>query len=161
MNSYSFINALSDYLKEHREDIQAYNLLGSVYRESGQPLKAAKIHGNLLARPDLKKKPKADVLTELAKDFYQHGDFQRSQKFLKEALDIDSKNPDALYTLYKTCKRLGQMDEAVRAAEKITDLDSKVLSDTYTEFGSRLLSKGDFSKAKNSSKRLWPNGPPT
>ena len=63
------IAELKRTVKTDTENIMAYIMLGDLFRDSGSPIKAAKVHSNLLMRGDLEKHQIARILYHLVLDY--------------------------------------------------------------------------------------------
>jgi len=151
------IGLLSEYVEKNPADLEFYSLLGTMFRESGLALKAAKIHRNILAKPSIKKKFKVKTLAELAKDMFSIGNFEHAQNLVDDVLKIDSKNTDALAIQYELNKSRGAMGKAVEIAEKTLDIDKKVLSSLYTDYARQLIESNDLGKARKTLKKALQN----
>jgi lipopolysaccharide assembly protein B len=147
------IGILTEYVNKNQDDTEFYSLLGSVLREAGYILKAVKIHRNILAKPSLNKQAKLKNMVELAKDLSAHGNFDQSKKLAEKVLETDSKNQDALnLTLHIAIKR-GDFETAADMAEKMPNLDPKIMSSVYTDCAAGLFSKGQHHKARKYLKK--------
>jgi len=68
------------------DEIDAYLILGRLYRERGEVGRAIRIHQNLLLRPELGEARETEVLRELASDFRAGGFLRRAIASFEEVL---------------------------------------------------------------------------
>ena len=149
----NFIKLLAEYVNKNPDDMEVYSILGTMLRETGYSLKAAKIHRNILAKPLLKKGFRIDVTVELAKDLLIYGNVEQARKLIESVIKSDSKSKKALRILFEIEKREGNLEKAVDAIEKVDGFDELEISSTYSDFAQALIEKGDTHKAKKALKR--------
>ncbi|UYG02123.1 lipopolysaccharide assembly protein LapB [Halomonas sp. LR3S48] len=85
----TFVSAL----EVNSETIDTHITLGNLFRTRGEADRAVKIHQNLLARPTLTMLQSEQVQLELARDFFQLGLFDRSERLLQQLIH-DSSHDD-------------------------------------------------------------------
>lgn len=159
MAPHEIINILTKYLDKNPHDQELYSILGSALRESGEPLKASKIHRNILARPKLKKDFAQKMLVELAKDLVESADYKQADRIISDILKKESKNQEALKLLLTVHLKNREYEKAISVSEKLKSMEPKKLSSLYTDSAGDYLAKGDISKAKKMIKKALSHHP--
>lgn len=137
--------------------IEAYLILGNIYRRRGQLEKAIKIHRDLLKRSDLKDYERILVLNALGTDYKIAGFLDRALKTFKDVLALNPKDIYALSMLVRLSEDRDEWDMAYEYAKmlfKLTkNMDSKILSFQLIKKGEMLESQNEDKKALYSFKK--------
>ena len=110
--------------------IETHLALGGLYRKRGEFDKAILIHQNLLSRPTLEIELKNQALYELAKDFYNAGLYDRSEKIFKNLSELKSYKITSLEYLIKIYEVSKEWEMAI---DLIKTIDNKKVNDHTTE----------------------------
>jgi len=100
-------------------DLDAYHALGRLYRRQGAIGRAIRMHQNLLLRPDLPKKPRAEALLELARDFEAGGFTERASASYEEFLDSQPRHVEALEHLIPLLQELREYPRALALCRRL------------------------------------------
>jgi len=107
------------------ENIKAYLRLGQVLRESGNPLKALKIHKGLIIRQNLTSYELLDLHKNIALDYFE---LKKVRSAINEALKIlkvDKNNEWALSKLIKFYSYIGKWTESTEFLSKLHKVTKK------------------------------------
>jgi len=107
------------------ENIKAYLRLGQVLRESGNPLKALKIHKGLIIRQNLTSYELLDLHKNIALDYFE---LKKVRSAINEALKIlkvDKNNEWALSKLIKFYSYIGKWTESTDFLSKLHKVTKK------------------------------------
>lgn len=137
---------LKKTVKADTENIMAYIMLGNLFRESGHPIKAAKIHSNLLMRGDLDKHQVSRILTHLILDYHDAnmpGKAIEMAERLAHRNKQDIENQQLLLSLYEA---KGDWDKAFFCRQTINKWQKKqdqgILALYKVESGLSAIEKG-------------------
>jgi len=78
------IDAFVEMLEVDSDTVETHLALGSLFRRRGEVERAIRIHQNLIARPALKRKQRAQALLELGQDYMRAGLFDRAENLFRE-----------------------------------------------------------------------------
>ena len=107
------------------DEIDAYLMLGRLYRERGEVGRAIRIHQNLMLRPELDGEQGTEVLTELASDFRAGGFLRRAIASFEEVLSRDSNNRRALRELSGLLESVRDHARAIEVEKKLARLEGR------------------------------------
>ena len=80
-----------EVVRRDTEFIDAYIFIGNIFRERGALENAVKVHRDLLLRPNLSLEQQKNILMNLAKDYYQSGQFKWAQSTCDKIIELDKK----------------------------------------------------------------------
>ncbi|MEE8164616.1 MAG: tetratricopeptide repeat protein [Myxococcota bacterium] len=100
-------------------DLDAYHALARLYRRQGAIGRAIRMHQNLLRRSDLPKKPRAEALLELARDFEAGGFTERASASYEEFLDGQPRHVEALEHLIPLLQELREHARALALIRRL------------------------------------------
>ncbi len=121
------------------DTIETHLALGSLFRQRGEVDRAIRIHQNLIARPTLTREQRDLALSQLGKDFYQSGLFDRSEDVFLQLKKSPEYNIVALENLLKIYQQLQDWENAVRIAEGLyKKANGKTQAQTLAYLYSRL-----------------------
>ncbi len=145
--------------------IETHLALGGLYRKRGEFDKAILIHQNLLSRPTLEIELKNQALYELAKDFYNAGLYDRSEKIFKNLSELKSYKITSLEYLIKIYEVSKEWE---RAIDLIKTIDNKKVNDHtnemllaqyYCEISSVYLNQNQLEKSIAITKKALKTNP--
>ncbi|MFQ5893644.1 MAG: tetratricopeptide repeat protein, partial [Nitrospinota bacterium] len=145
------IEALSRAVKLDGGNVDAYLRLGTLFRVTGQPSRAIRIHKSLLLRPHLPEEVTLTTLCELGLDYRDAGDLAKAAKVLHQVTTLDAKHAVALRELRATYERGHQWEEAIALEKKLLRLarskDHRGLASLHLAWGRGLLDQGQTGQA--------------
>lgn len=109
--------ALNEYLQAHNlepENLEVLNALALMFENSNDKIHAMEFYEKI-AKIDQKDKA---VLLKLADFRDDIGDYSAEYDYLKQLLDIDPKNPEALKKMGKCCEKMKNYPDAVKFYEE-------------------------------------------
>ena len=148
----SAISELSKVSRGEEEAVEVHLVLGDLLRESGQVERAISVHQRLLARGDLKRSERAQVLVSLAMDLRKAGFLDRATATFEDVLDVDPRNIHALAGLERLHEDQREWRRAADLQERVSRLrkasDKLVLGFLRAEMGMDALRGGQRDEAK-------------
>ncbi|MDZ7316190.1 MAG: tetratricopeptide repeat protein [candidate division KSB1 bacterium] len=121
------LEKLRDVVRRDTDYIDAYILIGNIFREKGAYESAVKVHRDLLLRPNLTLQQQKTILMNLAQDYYKNGQLKWAQSTCDKLIELDKKDEwpkEFKRTLYEsmedwegafeTLRRFGRMDKKER-----------------------------------------------
>jgi len=116
-----------------------YVILGDLYREKGLFDRAIRVHSGLLSRPELTRPERAQAQSSLGEDFRTAGLVDRAREAFEKALELDSRNLQALKAVSRLSIEERQWSRALELEQQIIRLDrtrkSRPLAFIYNEIG--------------------------
>lgn len=106
-------------LRGDPQNADAWNLLGAIALEQGDPSAAARNFEDAVALAPLD----AGIITNLAETRRRSGDLDDAEALSREALGIDSRRVTALHTLALTLTAQGRGEEAFECYQRLQSLD--------------------------------------
>jgi lipopolysaccharide biosynthesis regulator YciM len=107
------------------EEIDAYLLLGRLYRDRGEIGRAIRIHQNLLLRPELEETRGTEVLAELASDFRAGGFLRRAIASFEEVLSREPGHVKALRELAGLLDSTRDFERAIEVERKLARAEGR------------------------------------
>jgi lipopolysaccharide biosynthesis regulator YciM len=101
------------------DEVDAYLMLGRLYRDRGEVGRAIRIHQNLLLRPELGDERGTEVLRELASDFRAGGFLRRAIASFEEVLSRDSRDVRSL-------RELAALLDSARDHERALEIEKRL-----------------------------------
>jgi lipopolysaccharide biosynthesis regulator YciM len=145
--------------------IETHLALGGLYRKRGEFDKAILIHQNLLSRPTLELELKNQALYELAKDFYNAGLYDRSEKIFKNISDIKNYKKSSLEYLIKIYEASKDWERAIDLIKTIGDIKvnnhdkEALLAQYYCEISSIYMNQNQIEKSIAITKKALKTNP--
>jgi len=135
--------------------LEVHMILGNLYREKGQVVKAITVHQALLQRPNLSKVEHAYVLLCLGLDYKRGGFVDRALEAFNEVLRLDAKNEYALVNLQKLHEDQHQWSEAYDTRQRLSKLadhderpqNQAILAFLENEIGLEAMRRKDYAEA--------------
>jgi len=106
------LDRLKRTVKKDTENIMAYIKLGDIFREKGYPIRAAKIHRNLLVRGDLTDAEIETALYHLVLDYRATGVLDKAIEMAERLVQRTKKNIENQQLLLSLYEEKGDWDKA-------------------------------------------------
>jgi len=116
---------LSEAVRLDPDEVDAYLMLGRLYRERGEVGRAIRIHQNLMLRPELAHERATEVLTELACDFRAGGFLRRAIASFEEVLSRDPRRERALRELAGLLAAVHEHERAIAVERKLARVEGR------------------------------------
>lgn len=133
------IEELTRAARMRTDVVGLYLILGDLYREKGLFDRAIRVHSGLLSRPELTRAERAQAQSSLGEDFRTAGLVERAREAFEKALELDSRNLQALKAVSRLCIEERQWGRALELEQQIVRLDrtrrSRPLAFIYNEIG--------------------------
>lgn len=107
------------------DEIDAYLMLGRLYRDRGEVGRAIRIHQNLVLRPGLGHDRATEVLVELASDFRAGGFLRRAIASFEEVLSREPRQPRALRELAGLLAAVHDHERAIAVERKLARAEGR------------------------------------
>jgi len=137
------IRELSQAVRQETEAVEAYLVLGNLYRESGQSERAIDAHKSLLHRPNLSEWERTQVLFCLAMDFKRAGFVDRAERAFREVAEREPDNVACLHGLQQIAEETGRWEDALAFQRRIQrasrGTEPNLLAALETEWGRALV----------------------
>jgi lipopolysaccharide biosynthesis regulator YciM len=145
------VEALTRAVKLDGDNVDAYLRLGTLFRESGQPGRAVRIHKSLLMRPNLPEQLVINAVFELALDYRGAGDLDKAADVLQKVITLDSNHAVAFRELKSIYEKAGRWENALNTGKRLLRLtrskDQSILSPLHLAWGRDLLVEGQTEAA--------------
>ncbi len=116
---------LKKTVKEDTENIMAYIKLGDIFREQGNPARAAKIHSNLLIRTNLTEQQTNTILQHLVRDYQNAGMLNKASEVAERLNQRMRRNPEIQQLLLSLYEEKGDWDKAFFIRQNINKWQKK------------------------------------
>ncbi|MFH1943395.1 MAG: tetratricopeptide repeat protein [bacterium] len=103
---------LKKTVREDTENIMAYITLGDLFRDKELPVRAAKVHRNLLVRGDLNDSEISTILRSLVLDYKAAGQLGKAVEMAERLVHRSRKNVKDQQLLLALCEEKGDWDKA-------------------------------------------------
>jgi lipopolysaccharide biosynthesis regulator YciM len=131
------IEELTRAARMRTDVVGLYLILGDLYREKGLFDRAIRVHSGLLSRPELTRAERAQAQSSLGEDFRTAGLVERAREAFEKALELDSRNLQALKAVSRLCIEERQWDRALELEQQIVRLDRTRRSRLWPSFTTR------------------------
>ncbi len=115
------IKAFQEEIGRDTDNVDAYIKLGSLYREVGEPARAARIHNELTLRRELTRGQELEIWEELAQDHLDTDDIDSALNWLRRLLAEDKTNQRVRRRYLELLQRRGEWREAFEVLKKIAE----------------------------------------
>jgi lipopolysaccharide biosynthesis regulator YciM len=119
--------------KRHPSSLNAYLVLGDVFRRRGDLQKAVRVHHELSIRPGLGKGDLEEVCRSLTRDYLALRQYGRAARTAERLLSMSRKDRFALESLLEAYEGLGDWNRAIETA--------RVLANRVRDDGKRFLAR--------------------
>lgn len=151
------IDTFVKMLEVDSETVETHLALGNLFRKRGEVDRAIRIHQNLIARPSLPSGVRKLALMELGLDYMAAGLFDRAESIFKELLLEPQHKATSLRQLMLIYQQTKDWDKAVKAAEKLQELDNEnhapEIANFYCELAEQQAEAMQYKPAFQSLKR--------
>lgn len=106
------LEKLKKSVKMDTDNIMAYIQLGAIYRETGFPVRAAKIHRDLLVRRNISEEEQTSILHHLVLDYQTSGALDLAIETAERLAQRDKKNVENKKLLLALYEQKGDWDKA-------------------------------------------------
>lgn len=106
------LDKLKKSVKHDTENIMAYIQLGVIYRETGFPVRAAKIHRDLLVRRNISEEDQTSILHHLVLDYQTSGALDLAIETAERLAQRDKKNIENKKLLLALYEKKGDWEKA-------------------------------------------------
>lgn len=145
------IEALARAVKLDGDNVDAYLRLGSLFRASGQPRRAIRLHKSLLMRSNLPEPLAVSAVFELALDYRDSGDLDKAASVLQKVTTLEGNHTSALKELKSIYVKARRWEDAVAAGKRLLratrSKDTRSLSPLHLAWGRELLDGGQADSA--------------
>jgi lipopolysaccharide biosynthesis regulator YciM len=137
--------------------VDTHFALGSLYRRRGEVDRAIRVHQHIVNRTELHPRHRTAALTELARDYFRAGLYDRAEKIFQELAD-DAKDPGvALSHLVRLYEMQHDWQQAAATHEKLCKVGVPgqpiAIAHYYCELAEAAIADGDFDTALDSLRR--------
>ena len=113
------IDCLKRTVKEDTDNIMAYILLGDIFREKGFPVRAIKIHRNLLIRGNLTDSQIETILHHLVLDYHANNMLEKAIEMAERLIQRTKRNINNQELLLSLYEEKGDWDKAFSYQQSI------------------------------------------
>lgn len=107
------------------DEVDAYLILGRLYRDRGEVGRAIRIHQNLLLRPELEEARETEVLRELASDFRAGGFLRRAIASFEEVLSRLPRDERSLRELAELLATARDHERAIEIERRLARVEGR------------------------------------
>lgn len=137
------------------DTVEIYLSLGTNFRQRGEVDRAIKIHQDLLARPNLEKRPSADIQLALGQDYLAAGLLDRAERLLVDLIDnIEAHQVTASLLLVSLYEQEQEWQKAIDRASLVPSSENsdihKAMAHYQCELATAYLESGDWGAARES-----------
>lgn len=141
------LEAFSRAVKLDGDNIDAYLRLGTLFRMSGQPSRAVRVHKSLLMRPKLPEQLAISAVLELALDYRESGSFDKAAEVLEKVTTLNTDQTVPLRELKEAYEKAKRWKDAINAGKRLIkhtrSKDYRSLAPLHLAWGKDLLDGGD------------------
>jgi lipopolysaccharide biosynthesis regulator YciM len=145
------------------DEIDAYLILGRLYRERGEVGRAIRIHQNLLLRPELDDDRGVEVLRELASDFRAGGFLRRAIASFEEVLERAPRDERSLRELASLLASARDHERAIEIEKRLARVEGRDVgpreSELQLEIARTAEAEGRTGDARKALKRATKRDP--
>ncbi len=133
-------------------NVDAYLLIGDIFRRNGKPERALQIHQDLSVRHDLDAQQRSNVFRAITSDYLELGDYAAAARSLQQYNEIGQSSAWGLETLLSIQEKSGEWENALATAEKLLkvrgEMSRKPLAAYKVEIGQQLADKAEYHQAR-------------
>ncbi|MBW2315987.1 MAG: tetratricopeptide repeat protein [Deltaproteobacteria bacterium] len=145
------------------DELDAYLMLGRLYRDRGEIGRAIRVHQNLLLRPELGQERGAEVLRELASDFRAGGFLRRAIASFEEVLSRTPKDARSLRELASLLATAQDHERAIEIERRLAKVEGRDAapreSELHLELARSAEAEGRAGDARKALKRATKRNP--
>jgi lipopolysaccharide biosynthesis regulator YciM len=133
------------------ETVDTHFALGSLYRRSGEVERAIRVHQNIVARNNLDKRHRDAALTELARDYFRAGLYDRAEELFQKLASAGREPAVALAHLVRIYEIQREWTQAAATHERLRAVgvpeQPGAIAHYYCELAEIALAERDFATA--------------
>ncbi len=156
-NKIDALNALREIARKDTGNISIYMQVGDLYRQTGDPEAAVRVHIDLLDRDGIGVETQRMVHERLALDYEELARWDHAMRHAEALLRFDKRNTWALKAIHRYQTKLKNWDEAIKAYQRevaVTKSPNDMLPALYRTTQAReSLAGGDMTTAINQFKQ--------
>jgi lipopolysaccharide biosynthesis regulator YciM len=145
------------------DELDAYLMLGRLYRDRGEVGRAIRIHQNLLLRPELGEDRSTEVLRELASDFRAGGFLRRAIASFDEVLSRDPRDPRSLRELAGLLASAREHERAIEIERRLAKVERRDAapreSELWVEIARAAEAEGRAGDARKAARKATKRDP--
>ena len=149
------VDTFIDLFDVSDDTIETHIMFGNLFRQRGEIEKAVRIHQNVINKSSIKNYYCTEAMLELARDYFDAGLYDRTEKLLQEALilktvPIQLEVCHQLARLYEIEKNWSRAIAVVKKLQKLTssDIDSHCIAHYYCELAQEAIKLGNYYNAE-------------
>jgi lipopolysaccharide biosynthesis regulator YciM len=146
------IKSFQEEITRDTDNIDAYIKLGMLYRETGEAVRASRIHNELTLRRELTPGQQLEIWKELALDFVAREDTDSALNWLRKLLAEDKHNSAARRLYLELLESRGEWREAFDVLKKLAtgeeESQNSHLALIRTEEARQYFNKGEGKKGR-------------
>ncbi|PCH85047.1 MAG: lipopolysaccharide assembly protein LapB [Piscirickettsiaceae bacterium] len=119
------IDVFVNLLEVDSETIEIHLALGTLFRKRGEVEKAIRLHQNLIARPELKRLTRFEILNELGMDYMHAGLLDRAEALFLELEKHHEHRLNVTKQLLSVYLQEKEWERAITYATKLSSIDSQ------------------------------------
>jgi lipopolysaccharide biosynthesis regulator YciM len=125
-------------LETDQETVDTHLALGGLFRRQGEVDKAISIHQNLISKPSLTEKQRAQSLLELSRDYMRAGVLDRAENCLLDLVNQGQELEASLYHLIDIYQQSKDWERAIQSAHKLESTTKRNMSHHIAHFNCEL-----------------------
>ncbi|WP_018954044.1 lipopolysaccharide assembly protein LapB [Thioalkalivibrio sulfidiphilus] len=146
-----------DMVDVDSDTVETHLILGSLFRRRGEVDRAIRIHQNLIARPNLEPRQRANALLELGRDYMKAGVLDRAEGLFRELISTGYLEAEAYGRLRALYEQEKEWDRAIWAAEHLrrfsAEPQNQHIAHYHCELGEQAFRNGDPAKAASHARK--------
>jgi lipopolysaccharide biosynthesis regulator YciM len=133
------------------ETVDTHFALGSLYRRRGEVDRAIRVHQHIYDKSSLDESHRDAALTELARDYFRAGLFDRAEKLFQQLAEDGSDPALALHYLVRIYEVQHEWAQAASAHERLSAVgvpeQPAAIAHYYCEMAEAAMAEGDYDSA--------------
>lgn len=143
------------------DTVETHLILGSLFRRRGEVDRAIRVHQNLIARPNLEPRQRANALMELGRDYMRAGVLDRAEGLFRELINTGYQSAEGYMRLRDLYEQEKEWERAIWAAERLrghtNDPQGLRIAHYFCELGEQAARSGDPVKAAQYARKALAN----
>jgi lipopolysaccharide assembly protein B len=139
------------------DTVETHIVLGNLFRRRGEVDRAIRVHQNLVARPNLSDRHRADALLELGRDYLRAGLLDRAEALFKEVVHIGGQTVPAYRHLREIYEQEKDWSNAIETAARLQHdcglPQSEIIAHYYCELGEIERAQGRSEQASQCARK--------
>lgn len=151
------VDVFVELLEVDSDTVETHLALGNLFRRRGEVDRAIRLHQNLIARPQLDKRYKAQALSALGQDYLRAGVLDRAERLFLELVEMGQEDEQSLQFLLHIYQQEKDWRKAVAMARKLEIITGESMRNQiahyYCELSNQMRENGSLNEAYNYLKR--------